>query len=102
MATKKKGGSKRSAGKGSARRGGAKRGGGRGRAGPLHPDLQVGGARVQPDAVGEHPPRAMLAAAGVGAVAARFGAAAVAAHQVVLQLWNFLALVLDSLAIAAR
>lgn len=37
-----------------------------------------------------------------GAVAARFGAAAVAAHQVVLQLLNFLALVLDSLAIAAQ
>ena len=37
-----------------------------------------------------------------GAVAARFGAAAVAAHQVVLQLWMFLALVLDSLAIAAQ
>lgn len=37
-----------------------------------------------------------------GAVAARFGAAAVAAHQVVLQLWNTLALVLDSLAIAAQ
>jgi putative MATE family efflux protein len=37
-----------------------------------------------------------------GAVAARFGAAAVAAHQVVLQLWSFLALVLDSLAIAAQ
>jgi putative MATE family efflux protein len=37
-----------------------------------------------------------------GAVAARFGAAAVAAHQVVLQLWTFLALVLDSLAIAAQ
>jgi putative MATE family efflux protein len=36
------------------------------------------------------------------AVAARFGAAAVAAHQVVLQLWSFLALVLDSLAIAAQ
>ena len=36
------------------------------------------------------------------AVAARFGAAALAAHQVVLQLWNFLALVLDSLAIAAQ
>jgi putative MATE family efflux protein len=36
------------------------------------------------------------------AVAARFGTAAVAAHQVVLQLWNFLALVLDSLAIAAQ
>jgi putative MATE family efflux protein len=35
-------------------------------------------------------------------VAARFGAAAVAAHQVVLQLWSFLALVLDSLAIAAQ
>ena len=36
------------------------------------------------------------------AVAARFGAAALAAHQVVLQLWKFLALVLDSLAIAAQ
>ena len=36
------------------------------------------------------------------AVAARFGAAAVAAHQVVLQLWSFLALVLDSMAIAAQ
>ncbi len=37
-----------------------------------------------------------------GAIAARFGAAALAAHQVVLQIWNFLALVLDSLAIAAQ
>ncbi|MFD4180707.1 MATE family efflux transporter [Rhodococcus sp. NPDC058514] len=36
------------------------------------------------------------------AVAARFGAAAVAAHQVVLQLWNLVALTLDSLAIAAQ
>lgn len=36
------------------------------------------------------------------AVAARFGAAALAAHQVVLQLWTFLALVLDSVAIAAQ
>ncbi len=36
------------------------------------------------------------------AVAARFGAPALAAHQVVLQLWNFLTLVLDSLAIAAQ
>jgi putative MATE family efflux protein len=36
------------------------------------------------------------------AVAARFGAAALAAHQVVMQLWGFLALVLDSLAIAAQ
>src|SRR6202012_6175247 len=36
------------------------------------------------------------------AVAARFGAAAVAAHQVVLQVWTFLALILDSLAIAAQ
>ncbi|MEZ0364683.1 MATE family efflux transporter [Mycobacterium sp. pUA109] len=35
-------------------------------------------------------------------VAARFGAAALGAHQVVLQLWEFLALVLDSLAIAAQ
>lgn len=37
-----------------------------------------------------------------GAVAARFGASTLAAHQVVLQLWEFLALVLDSLAIAAQ
>ena len=37
-----------------------------------------------------------------GAVAARFGAASVAAHQLVLQLWNFLSLTLDSLAIAAQ
>ncbi|MEO9223216.1 MAG: MATE family efflux transporter, partial [Mycobacteriaceae bacterium] len=36
------------------------------------------------------------------AVAARFGAASVAAHQVVLQLWNLVALVLDALAIAAQ
>ncbi|OBJ91028.1 MATE family efflux transporter [Mycobacterium asiaticum] len=36
------------------------------------------------------------------AVAARFGAAALASHQIVLQLWSFLALVLDSLAIAAQ
>lgn len=36
------------------------------------------------------------------AVAARFGAASVAAHQVVLQLWNAQAMVLDSLAIAAQ
>lgn len=36
------------------------------------------------------------------AVAARFGAAALGAHQVVLQLRTFLALVLDSLAIAAQ
>jgi putative MATE family efflux protein len=36
------------------------------------------------------------------AVAARFGAAALGAHQIVLQVWEFLALVLDSLAIAAQ
>ncbi|WP_330179230.1 MATE family efflux transporter [Nocardia sp. NBC_01503] len=36
------------------------------------------------------------------AVASRFGAASVAAHQLVLQLWSFLALTLDSLAIAAQ
>ena len=36
------------------------------------------------------------------AVTARFGAASVAAHQVVLQLWVFMATVLDSLAIAAQ
>ncbi|MDI1459416.1 MATE family efflux transporter [Catellatospora sp. KI3] len=36
------------------------------------------------------------------AVAARFGAAALAAHQVALQLWFFTALVLDSVAIAAQ
>lgn len=42
---------------------------------------------------------AMLAAA---AVAARFGTAALAAHQVLLQLWNFLVMIMDSLAIAAQ
>ncbi|SCE63862.1 MATE family efflux transporter [Micromonospora mirobrigensis] len=36
------------------------------------------------------------------AVAARFGAAAVGAHQVAVQLWFFTALVLDALAIAAQ
>ena len=36
------------------------------------------------------------------AVAARFGAAVLAAHQVVLQLWFFMALVLDAVAIAAQ
>ena len=36
------------------------------------------------------------------AVAGRFGVATLAAHQVMLQLWNFLTLVLDSLAIAAQ
>ncbi|HEY9475332.1 MAG TPA: MATE family efflux transporter [Mycobacteriales bacterium] len=40
-----------------------------------------------------------LAAAGV---AARMGTAQIAAHQVALQLWTFLALVLDSFAIAAQ
>ncbi len=42
---------------------------------------------------------AFLSAAGV---AARFGEASLAAHQVMMQLWNFLTLVLDSLAIAAQ
>ncbi|MGW0433892.1 MATE family efflux transporter [Micromonospora sp. NPDC003197] len=36
------------------------------------------------------------------AVAARFGAATVAAHQIAIQLWFFIALVLDALAIAAQ
>ena len=36
------------------------------------------------------------------AVAARFGVAEVAAHQLVLQLWEFMSLFLDSLAIAAQ
>ena len=36
------------------------------------------------------------------AVAARFGAATVAAHQIVIQLWAFMALVLDAVAIAAQ
>ncbi len=36
------------------------------------------------------------------AVATRFGAPAAAAHQIVLQLWSFLALVLDAVAIAAQ
>jgi putative MATE family efflux protein len=37
-----------------------------------------------------------------GAVAARFGDASLAAHQVAFQLWIFLALVLDSIAIAGQ
>jgi putative MATE family efflux protein len=36
------------------------------------------------------------------AVASRFGVAAVASHQLVLQLWNFVSLLLDSFAIAAQ
>jgi putative MATE family efflux protein len=36
------------------------------------------------------------------AVATRFGAEDAAAHQVVLQLWNFMAMVLDAVAIAAQ
>jgi putative MATE family efflux protein len=36
------------------------------------------------------------------AVAARFGAAVLAAHQIALQLWFFLALVLDAVAVAAQ
>ena len=37
-----------------------------------------------------------------GAVAARAGAQYVGAHQIAMQLWNFVSLVLDSLAIAAQ
>lgn len=37
-----------------------------------------------------------------GAVAARFGDASLAAHQIAFQLWVFLALVLDSIAIAGQ
>ncbi len=37
-----------------------------------------------------------------GAVAARVGADAVGAHQIAMQLWNFVSLLLDSLAIAAQ
>jgi putative MATE family efflux protein len=45
----------------------------------------------------------LLAALGVaGAVATRIGTADLAAHQVAFQLWSFLALVLDALAIAAQ
>jgi putative MATE family efflux protein len=36
------------------------------------------------------------------AVATRFGAPVAAAHQIVLQLWSFMALVLDAIAIAAQ
>ncbi|BCJ34868.1 putative DNA-damage-inducible protein F [Actinocatenispora thailandica] len=36
------------------------------------------------------------------AVAARFGAAALGAHQIALQLWNFCSLLLDSVAVAAQ
>ena len=37
-----------------------------------------------------------------GAVAARFGDASLAAHQIAFQLWIFLALVLDAVAIAGQ
>ena len=37
-----------------------------------------------------------------GAVAARFGDASLAAHQIAFQLWLFLALVLDAVAIAGQ
>ncbi|MBF6065327.1 MATE family efflux transporter [Nocardia terpenica] len=43
-----------------------------------------------------------VCALSAGAVAARFGAASVGAHQLVLQLWYFVALTLDALAIAAQ
>lgn len=39
---------------------------------------------------------------GAAAVAGRMGSEVLAAHQVLLQLWNFIAMVLDSLAIAAQ
>ena len=37
-----------------------------------------------------------------GAAAARFGDAALGAHQIAIQLWYFLALLLDSVAIAGQ
>lgn len=43
-----------------------------------------------------------IAFVSAAAVAARFGTASLAAHQIMLQLWNFITLVLDSLAIAAQ
>jgi putative MATE family efflux protein len=43
-----------------------------------------------------------LAFVAAAAVVARFGAASLAAHQIALQLWLFLALVLDAYAIAAQ
>ena len=47
-------------------------------------------------------PGALPDARSATAVAARFGTAAVAAHQIALQLWFFTALALDALAIAAQ
>ena len=44
----------------------------------------------------------MLSFVLAGAVATRFGESAIAAHQVAFQLWVFLALVLDSVAIAGQ
>ena len=44
----------------------------------------------------------MLSFVLAGAVATRFGDSAIAAHQVAFQLWVFLALVLDSVAIAGQ
>lgn len=70
---------------------------------PLQPDLSV--LRAQVVMGRDLVLRTMAFQAcfiSAAAVAARFGAAALAAHQVVLQLWSFLALVLDSLAIAAQ
>ncbi|GAA1475031.1 MATE family efflux transporter [Corynebacterium felinum] len=43
-----------------------------------------------------------IAFVSAAAVAGRMGASSLAAHQVLLQLWNFLSLALDSLAIAAQ
>jgi putative MATE family efflux protein len=44
----------------------------------------------------------LLALAAATAVAARIGTASVAAHQIAFQLWSFLALVLDAVAIAGQ
>ncbi|UYP20574.1 MATE family efflux transporter [Rhodococcus sp. Z13] len=70
---------------------------------PLRPRLEIIGAqlRLGRDLIARSLAfqACFLSAA---AVASRFGAAAVAGHQVVLQLWNFVTLTLDSLAIAAQ
>ena len=49
-----------------------------------------------------HRPRSQVTYLAAAAVASRMGTAHVAAHQIALQLWTFLALVMDSVAIAAQ
>ena len=70
---------------------------------PLRPDLRrlLGLARVGRDLFVRT--GSLLAALGVAtAVASRMGTAQLGAHQIAFQLWSFLALVLDAIAIAGQ